>query len=1170
MKQSLISIVIIIQFLVPFALQAQNVSADFEIKSEGCIREAIQPNNLSAGAVYYEWDICQGDLQLMPSGNIIGSVLGTNVATGMDIVYNEGKTFVFIASRDNHSIIRLELNDDQSKIISSTIISGVEGISSPVDIKIVADNGKWYGFVYNEGLNTICRLDFGNSLTSNPTSAVPIINSKTSTNNQGLDLIRNGAFWYIAYTFNSKVGVIKLNTIEAIPSVADQFLSDNLSGNPLGDIKAVLDGENLYAFTISYGQNVLFKLSFGNQPLITPEITDLSSSLIPSLNYYGIDVGLDDGQYNIFASTLQGSIVRILQGETLSQDVVKYESLGNLGIFTNTVKNRLVKIKGQWSNFSIDYTNGNLFKATFPNPPCENPIFITDQVPAFAFKNPGKKTITLSAYDNNGRVSEKTKFLSISTLSAPSLSLPISSEHCVGTQIEFSYTSSQLIQQQGWDFGDGTTDNAPSVTYTYLNEGNYTIKLNVTAENNCSNVIWTSVSIFNAPTSNFTIPNADPFCTNQHLTFNNTSIYDAGSSPAWQWLIDGEQVSTDKDLNYTIGSKDPKEIKLIASIPGCSTETTQTISNILEGPPVDFYYTGNCEGEEIQFFMSDNLISDVNYQWNISGRLTTEFNPSQIFDNGVYNVSLEALALNGCVNSLEKEVIINSKPIVDFAIANAVLCSNAPLAFVDQTIEPDTPLSSWKWNFGNQQASNIQNPEHVFGADGNHIVSLEVMAESGCSSKIQKIVAVIPSPDSVFSYTPACRNIPVSFTGPDAANILSWQWQIADRTYSTQNASHTFRNPGMYPVKLMTRSANGCESVFSRNIVVPVPLEPVYNVQKNCLNQPATFTNSTSGSDAVVKSEWMLNESIVLMGDPVEYTFRDTGLQQVQLTVTAASGCTYIVRDVIDVTLPPKASFGVSQVIGTPPAEINFMNTSQNATLNSWTFGDGSVSSETSPTHIYTTTGEFTARLKAYNNQGCEDFAERSITLSPPFPNVSIKAITTTENPDGTLKVLITLENEGNTVLQDLPVGIDVSGKINLHEIIKGPVMPLSRYNLSLSYTLDKTSLDFLCAQIELQEDQDEEMNEACIQFQKDMIFFQGYPNPAVDALNVEWITSDIQKVQLMLFNSMGIQVGARQVESKKGLNKQVIVLSNLKNGIYLLVLKSDNSQSTQRIVVSK
>ncbi|MBT1702042.1 PKD domain-containing protein [Chryseosolibacter indicus] len=1172
MKQSLISIGIIIQFLVPFALKGQNVSADFEIKSEGCIGETIQPSNLSTGAVYYEWDICQGDLQLVPSGNVIGSVSGTSVATGTDIVYNEGKTFVFIASRDNHSIIRLELNDDQSKIISSTIISGVAGISSPVDIKIVTDNGKWYGFIYNEGLNTICRLDFGNSLTNVPISAVPIINSKTSTSNQGLDLIRDGGFWYIAYTFNSKVGVIKLNTIESIPSVADQFLSDNLSGNPLGDIKAVLDGENLYAFTISYGQNALFKLSFGNQPLIAPQITDLSSSLIPSLNYYGIDVGFDDGQYNIFTSTLQGSIIRILQGETLSQAVVKYESLGNLGVFTNTVKNRLVKIKGQWCNFSIDYTNGNLFKATFPNPPCENPIFITDQVPTFDFKDSGKKTITLSAYDNNGWVSEKTKFLSISSLPAPDLALPTSGEYCVGTQIEFSYTSNQLIQQQSWNFGDGTTNNASSVSYTYLNKGNYTIRLNVTAENNCSNVIWRSVSIFDAPAPDFTLPTNNPLCTSQQLIFNNTSAYDPGSSPLWQWLINGEQVSTSEDLNYALESTDPKEIKLVASIPGCSSETTKTINTIYEGPSASFNHVGNCEGEEIRFTNTSHNAPDqlVDYQWNIAGDITSDVDPVRVLFNGIYNVSLTAKSANGCENLVVHELIINSNPVADFRILNSLICNNSPTDFIDQTLNPDTPLATWKWNFGDQQTSNLQNPRYSFTNAGDNIVSLEVIAASGCSSRIQKIINVKPSPDSVFIFSPTCRNIPVSFNGPGASNILAWTWEVADKIYSTKDVTHTFRNPGAYLAKLTTKSTNGCEGVHTENLIVPVPLEPSYQVIKNCVDQPATFSDLTSGADPVVSREWLINENVKLNGSSANHTFKNTGQQQVQFTVTAASGCTYILRNTIDVTLSPKASFTTTQTIGAPPAEIAFTNTSQNASLSHWIFGDAIESNETSPLHVYTTIGNFRARLRSYNEQGCEDFAERSITISPPSPNVSIKAITTTENPDGTMKILITLDNEGNTVLKDLPVDIDVSGRLNLREVVKGPILPLSRYNLSLSYGLQKTGLEFLCAQAALQGDEDSQFNKTCIQLDTDLIFFPAFPNPTSETLNVEWISADAKSIKLSLFNALGVELSGRVIESKKGFNSLSFKVESLQNGIYLLVLKANNYQSTQRILISK
>lgn len=58
---------------------------------------------------------------------------------------------------------------------------------------------------------------------------------------------------------------------------------------------------------------------------------------------------------------------------------------------------------------------------------------------------------------------------------------------------------------------------------------------------------------------------------------------------------------------------------------------------------------------------------------------------------------------------------------------------------------------------------------------------------------------------------------------------------------------------------------------------------------------------------------------------------------------------------------------------GCPPLTVNFSNGSSNATSYEWDFGDGSATSTVAtPTHVYTTMGNFTARLIAINPNACK------------------------------------------------------------------------------------------------------------------------------------------------------------------------------------------------------
>jgi len=80
----------------------------------------------------------------------------------------------------------------------------------------------------------------------------------------------------------------------------------------------------------------------------------------------------------------------------------------------------------------------------------------------------------------------------------------------------------------------------------------------------------------------------------------------------------------------------------------------------------------------------------------------------------------------------------------------------------------------------------------------------------------------------------------------------------------------------------------------------------------------------------------------------------------------------------------PEASFFLDSgepVIG---QEVFFKNTSVNAKSFEWDFGDGYISNEANPVHIYQLTGTYEVVLTAFSKKGVEDQAFMSVTLLEP------------------------------------------------------------------------------------------------------------------------------------------------------------------------------------------
>jgi uncharacterized protein (TIGR02145 family) len=91
----------------------------------------------------------------------------------------------------------------------------------------------------------------------------------------------------------------------------------------------------------------------------------------------------------------------------------------------------------------------------------------------------------------------------------------------------------------------------------------------------------------------------------------------------------------------------------------------------------------------------------------------------------------------------------------------------------------------------------------------------------------------------------------------------------------------------------------------------------------------------------------------------------------------------------------PVASFDSDKKIGRPPLEVTFIDQSEgNPTNWNWDFGDGDVSSENNPVHIYSTEGSFNVSLEVTNQDG-SDLSEKSNyinvdnSLGQPCPGIT-------------------------------------------------------------------------------------------------------------------------------------------------------------------------------------
>jgi len=84
-------------------------------------------------------------------------------------------------------------------------------------------------------------------------------------------------------------------------------------------------------------------------------------------------------------------------------------------------------------------------------------------------------------------------------------------------------------------------------------------------------------------------------------------------------------------------------------------------------------------------------------------------------------------------------------------------------------------------------------------------------------------------------------------------------------------------------------------------------------------------------------------------------------------------------------TPEPYAAFDPNMYSHNPNTEVYFYNNSRDAESYLWDFGDGQTSTEETPSHYYSDTGNYTVSLTAYNkNKAKSDKFEVEIKIKEP------------------------------------------------------------------------------------------------------------------------------------------------------------------------------------------
>src|SRR5690625_1632334 len=396
------------------------------------------------------------------------------------------------------------------------------------------------------------------------------------------------------------------------------------------------------------------------------------------------------------------------------------------------------------------------------------------------------------------------------------------------------------------------------------------------------------------------------------------------------------------------------------------------------------------------------------YTWDFGdGASGTGIKPSHTYAvAGEYEVGLQVTDDAGATGSVTRQitVVANQAPEPAFeATVNHLQASFDASASTD----PDGTITSYEWDFGDEEFGSGVNPVHEYASAGTYDVTLTVTDDDGATANLTQPVSVSEPPANV----PPIADFEVIVTdlmiGVDASpatdedgEIVAYHWDFGDGTSAEGlTATHTYAEAGDYTLTLTVTDNDGASDSASQQVTVVAPPQNVpptaaFTAVPNDLTVSVDGSDSTDSDGTIESWSWAFGDGASATGPTAQHTYAAPGTDEITLTVTDDDGAqdTYsesVTVTALPVNLQPVAEFGVT--VSGSTATLDARDSSDpDGTIESyeWELGDGETATGQVVVHTYDAAGSYEVTLTVIDDGGADASATRTVVVTgPPVEN---------------------------------------------------------------------------------------------------------------------------------------------------------------------------------------
>jgi len=384
----------------------------------------------------------------------------------------------------------------------------------------------------------------------------------------------------------------------------------------------------------------------------------------------------------------------------------------------------------------------------------------------------------------------------------------------------------------------------------------------------------------------------------------------------------------------------------------------------------DFSATPLSGDASLTVNFTDLSTGATSWDWDFGdGGTSTLQNPTHIYTvAGTYTVML---SVNSGAATKTKTNYITVNMVADFTATPTTVNPGILVSFSDTSLGTPT---SWNWDFGDGSLhSTSQNTSHTYNTAGTYSVTL-IASRGIYSNIITKTNYITVNMVADFTATPTSGdvNLSVAFTDISLGTPTSWAWDFGDgSSHSTvQHPTHTYVTAGQYTVTLIASNSGSTDTEIKSDYIT-VTMHADFSGTPVIGDIPLVtqFTDLSTGG--VTGWAWDFGDgtSIIHSQNPRHYYMR-SGIYTVSLTVTNGVDSDTETKTGYITVSPYSLNFTGTPKTGKPPMSVVFTDNSTNISPSnwSWDFGDGDISMDRNPTHIYSRSGNYSVKMTVQVN----------------------------------------------------------------------------------------------------------------------------------------------------------------------------------------------------------